>query len=276
MPSLEIQFADFALWQRQWLTEEVLRRQVDWWVNRLEGMRLGPAVPFDRIPSEPSRQISSVVFTVPPETHQLLQHLARATQSSVFIVCAAAVSSLFSRHSGITDVLLSTTLSGRRRAEFESMISMFAGIGRIRTDVSGDPAFDDVVGRVRSHVLGMFENQDVPFMRVRQELLPDFPTGWLEVASTLPVELAYFPISRRVHDHELYFRGQLHPLSVTLLDDGSCIRASLNYKVAFYHEATIARLAEGLQAVLDAAGREPGLRLSQLPLRRAAPEHAVS
>ncbi len=276
LPPLEIQFADFALWQRRWLTEEDLGTQVDWWVERLSGMPLGPAVPFDRIPSEPSRRISSLSLTVPPESYEVIQHLARATQSSVFIVCAAAVSSLFSRHSGVTDVLLSTTLSGRQRAELEPMISMFAGIGRVRADLSGDPTFEAVVGRVRSHVLGMFEHQDVPFMRVRQKLLPDFPSGWLEVASTLPVELAYFPSPWGVDHHELYFRGQLHPLSVTLLDDGTQIRATLSYKVAFYDEATIVRLAEGLQAILDAVGADPGLPLSHLPVRRAAPDHALS
>ncbi|MEO5680212.1 MAG: amino acid adenylation domain-containing protein [Acidimicrobiales bacterium] len=273
---LDVQFADFARWQRQWLTEPVLQSQVDWWAEALADMPLGPAVPFDRMPTAPSRQISSVGFTVPADAYQALQRLARATGSSAFIVCAAAVTSVLSRRAGTTDVVLSTTLSGRQRAELEPLISMFAGISRVRTDVSGDPTFTEVVGRVRAGVLGMFEHQDVPFMRVRQKLMPGFPTGWLEVASVLPTELAYFPTMGRVDDYELFFRGQLHPLSVTLLDDGTELRADLTYKVAFYDDATIRGLAAGLQATLRAATADPSLRLSQLPVRRPAADRAIS
>ncbi len=269
LPPLDIQFADYALWQREWVTEASLGAQVDWWVQALQGMPLGPALPFDRIPVEPSRRISSTSFTVPAATYQVLQRLARSSHSSLFTVCAAAVSSVLRRLGGPSDVMLSTTLSGRQHSELESLICMFAGVGRVRTDVSGNPMFTEVLDRARTSILGMFEHQDVPFFRVRRRLLPDFPKGWLEVASTLPTELAYFPAGPGSQGYELFFRGQLHPLSITLLDDGTELRAQLSYKLAFYDEATIASLAEGLQAVLETVGHEPHLRLSNLPLERA-------
>ncbi len=270
LPPLKIQFADFALWQRGWLTEETLNAQVEWWVQALDGVPRGPTLPFDRIPREPSRRISSTSFTVPSATYQVLQRLARRSHSSLFTVCAAAVSSVLSRLGGPSDVVLSTTLSGRQHSELEGLICMFAGVGRVRTDVSGDPTFTEVVERARTSILGMFENQDVPFFRVRQRLLPDFPSGPLEVASTLPTELAYFPSGPGSQGYELFFRGQLHPLSITLLDDGTELRAQLSYKVAFYDEATIARLADGLRAVLRTVGEEPHIRLSDLPVEQRA------
>ncbi len=267
LPPLEVQFADYAVWQRSWLTDEVLRSQLEWWATTLAGMPLGPAVAFDRVPTEPSRRIARQDLTVPSATRELLQQLARDSQSSVFIVCTAAVQALLSRCGGMTDVVLSTTLNGRHRAELEGLLSMFAGMGRIRTDLSGDPPFTEVVRRARASVLGLFEHQDIPFLRVRQALLPDFPTDGPQVAAALPIELGYFHTpSSPQPEVELFFRGQLHPLSVTLLDDGAQIRAELSYKEAFYDEATISRLAEGLAAVLEAVGRQPSLRLSLLPV----------
>ena len=271
LPALEIQFADYALWQRRWLTEEVQQAQIDWWADALAGMPLGPALPFDRIPSEPARRVASVGFTVPFETYQSLQRLARITHSSLFTVCCAAVSSVLGRLAGVTDVVLSTTLSGRQRAELQSLICMFAGIGRVRVDLAGEPTFEEVVRRSRTSVLGMFEHQDVPFLRVRQRVLPDFPTGWLDVARTLPVELAYFPVQPDVEGHELFFRGQLHPLSVTLLDDGREIRANLGYKLDFYDPSTVERVADGLRAVLEAVATDPALPLTELPVAVSRP-----
>lgn len=176
-------------------TDERLQAQLGYWKGKLAGMPLGPAVPFDRQPETPTRRIAKRSLTVGPEIYQGLESLARATRSTVFIVCAAATSGIFSRFGGLTDILLSTTLSGRQRAELEGLIGMFAGMSRIRIDLSGNPTFEEAVERTRETVLGMFENQDIPFMRVRHAVAPDFPTGGLKLSLSLPNELAYFRIA---------------------------------------------------------------------------------
>ena len=266
LPPLPVQFADFALWQRQWLTEEVCQAQLEWWRTALDGMPLGPAIDFDHVPTAPTRRIASRPLDVPPATYRSLQQLARATSGSVFIVCVAAVEAVLSRMGGKTDIVLSTTLSGRSRVELEGLISMFAGVGRIRTDVSGDPSFTELIGRARASVLGLFEHQDVPFMRVRRALLPEFPADGLGVASAVPVELAYFRAPATEGAAELFFRGQLHPLSVTLHDDGERLRGQISYKTDFYDERTILRLERGIMAVLGSAPGNPARRLSELPI----------
>lgn len=170
-------------------------------------------------------------------------------------------------------------MSGRNRVELEGVLGTFSGIGRIRTDLSGDPSLDEIVVRTRSHVLGMFANQDVPFMRVRQALLPDFPSKGLELAAALPVELGYFrttcdpwdpPVAgqrpgRNSDDQSLFFRGQLHPLSITLTDDGNEISGRLSYKLDFYRPETIDGLAAAVEGVLDAIGMDRSKRWSELP-----------
>jgi non-ribosomal peptide synthetase component F len=158
---------------------------------------------------------------------------------------------------------MSTTLSGRNRAELEDLVGMFSGIGRLRTDLSGDPAFAEVVVRSRDRVLGMFENQDVPFMRVRRALLPDFPTGGVALAAALPVEFQYFHTG---DDQELFFRGQLHPLSLTVLDEGARLTGTWSYKLDFYEPSTVDRLAADLERLLAAVAADPSLRFSDLPV----------
>ncbi|HEX8770501.1 MAG TPA: condensation domain-containing protein, partial [Acidimicrobiales bacterium] len=118
---LEVQFADFAVWQRRWFTDDVSRRQLEWWAKTLEGAPLGPALEFDRYPTTPSRRIRSRAVTVPALTRQRLEEVARANHTTVFAVAAAGVQAVLSRLGGLPDIVLSTTLSGRRWAQLEGL-----------------------------------------------------------------------------------------------------------------------------------------------------------
>ena len=278
---LPVQYADFALWQRRWLTPERLHAQLDYWKEKLAGMPLGPAVPFDHLPTTPTRRLGSAAFQVPPPLYRSLEALARSSQATTFVVCVAALQALASAHSGQRDVVLSTTLSGRHRAELEGLIGFFAGVGRLRTDLSGDPTFAEALARARATVLGLFDHQDIPFRTVREALVPDFPRQETAVslAAVLPTEIHYV---RAAHDEwvpgatwverppphpgttEMYLRGHLHPLSVTFVDDGEEMWGELHYKLDFYDGATIERLARGLERLLAAVAAEPDLPLSKL------------
>lgn len=286
---LPVQYADFAIWQRRWLTEDRQQAQLAYWKNKLRGMPLGPAVPLDGIPTVPTRRIAARDLAVAAETYGQLKDLARSSRSTMFIVAAAAVKSVLSVVGGLTDIVVSTTLSGRQRAELEGVIGVFAGIGRVRTDLSGDPTFEQVVLRTRESVLGLFEHQDVPFMRVREALLPGFPTSGRSAGdgmspgshplAVLPVDLQYFHtgqdgwapglgvVERPGPDKgpdELFFRGQLHPLGITLLDDGTQLWGEVTYKTDFYAEQTIERLASGLEQALEAVASRPSMPLRGL------------
>ncbi len=263
LPPLAVQFADFALWQRTHVTEAVLARQLAWWTEVLAGVPTGPAVAVDHLPVTPTRRVSSRRFAVGAATRAGLEDVARATGGTLFTLTAAATAAVLSRIGGETDVVLSTTVSGRTRAELEGLVGMFSGMSRIRVDTSGDPPFTVLAARARQWVLGMFEHQDVPFLRVRRAVQPDFPTGGRAVAAALPVELQYF---HGGGDQEFFFRGQLHPLSVTFQDDGTDLAGELRWKLDFYEGATVERLASSLEAVLRAVAADPSLRLSALPV----------
>ena len=281
---LALQYPDFALWQRSAITEERLQSQLAYWSRKLAGLPSGPTVPFDRVPQRPSRRIVAQPLTVAPEVYTAMQRLARATRATVFVVTVAAVQALFSRAGDATDVVLSTTLSGRQNADVDGLIGCFHGVGRIRTDLSGDPTFEEVVDRARESVIGLLSHQDIPFMRVRQAVLGDLPSGGPALLAAVPVELQYF---HTAHDEwapgtavverpgpdkgpdDLFFRGHLHPLHVAFLDDGTRLWGQFSYKVDFYDEQTIRRLAEGLARLLAAVTEDPELALSELPVRPA-------
>jgi len=279
--SLAVQYPDFALWQRGWVTEERLRAQLGYWTQKLAGLPSGPAIPFDRIPERPSRRIVVQPLAVPPDVYAGMRSLARARRATAFVITVAAVEALFSRAGEVTDVVLSTTLSGRQRAEVDGLIGCFHGVGRIRTDLSGNPTFAEVVDRARESVIGLLEHQDIPFMRVRRAVLGDLPASGPALLAAVPVELQYF---HTAHDEwtpgtgvverpgpdagpdDLFFRGHLHPLQVAFLDDGAELWGHFSYKMDFYDAETIRRLAGGLLALLAAATEDPGLRLSELPV----------
>lgn len=283
LPPLAVRYSDFACWQRDQITGEQLAAQLDYWRRTLAGAPLGPALPFDHVPADPTRRLRSQPVHIGRERRRALAGLASTAGASVFIVCVAAVAGLLSRLGDASDIMLSTTLSGRRRAELEGVIGTFAGTGRIRTDLSGDPSFAEAVARARGSVLGLFEHQDIPFSRVREAVLPELAAsrGAGPPLALLPVDLQYFRaapdrwqpgagvIERPGPDRgpdELYFRGQLHPLSITLLDDGGELWGDVVYKADFYHDATVARLVSGLGQLLGSALADPWRRLSSMEI----------
>jgi amino acid adenylation domain-containing protein len=280
---LAVQYPDFALWQRRWLTPERLDRQLEYWRRALAGMPLGPAVPFDRVPDAPTRRLAAIPVTVGPSAYRSLAELARRSGASVFMACVAIVSSLLSHTGGTDDVVLSTTLSGRRRAELEGVIGNFAATGRLRTDLSGDPSFGEALARARDAVIGLLDHQDIPFFRVRAAVLPDLARrrGPRPPLALLPTDFQYFRTSARSWvpgasvverpgpepgPDELFFRGQLHPLSIALFDDGTQLWGELVYKLDFYDAATIEALASGLESLAGSVAAHPDLPLSRLPV----------
>ncbi len=278
---LPLQYSDFAVWQRRTMSEDKLASQLDYWREALQEMPLGPCVPFDRLPESPGRRVERHWFTLAPGTSQAVRHLARRAHASSFVVCVAAAQALFSRIGGLTDIVLSTTMSGRQHREVDRVIGMFAGVGRVRTSLVGDPTFETILARARDSVLGLFEHQDVPFLRIREHLFPDFPglKDPVALAAALPVELLYFHVSTQGGTpgsalvrrggagnlDEVFFRGQLHPLSLTFLDEGERLSGWFSYK-HFYDDTTVARLSEGLTAIFSAVTVNPLLRLSELPV----------
>ncbi|HEX3529426.1 MAG TPA: condensation domain-containing protein, partial [Thermoanaerobaculia bacterium] len=166
LPELPIQYADFAVWQRSWLSGAVLEKQLIYWRDRLAGAPPAIDLPLDRQrPPRPTGNGAKVIFALEPEISERLRALARQEGGTLFMVLLAGLYALLARTSGQDDVLAGTTVANRTRPETEGLIGFFVNTLVLRGDVSGAPSFAGLLGRVRETALLSYMHQDLPFER---------------------------------------------------------------------------------------------------------------
>ncbi len=179
LPDLPIHYADFAHWQRQWLSGDVLERQRHYWKQRLAGSPSLLPLPTDRPrPPNPSHAGSTVPFNVPAALVSRLQALGSPTQSTLFMVLCAAFNVLLARYADQTDICIGTPIANRNRGDIEELIGFFVNTLVLRTqvDLAGD--FHTLLRQVRQHMLDAYAHQDVPFEQLVEVLQPERNTSY--------------------------------------------------------------------------------------------------
>jgi amino acid adenylation domain-containing protein len=272
LPELEVQYADYALWQREWLQGEVLERQLSYWREQLSGMSAALELPTDRPrPATPSYKGARQPLVLSSELSASLVALGRREGVTLYMVLLAALQVVLSRWSGQDDIAVGSPIAGRTHRKMEGLIGFFLNTLVMRTDLSGDPTFLELLERVKKTALGAYTHQDLPFEKLVAELRPERDLSrqaLFQVMLTLqnmPMSslqlpgLAWKPVPPTVVTSKF-------DLSVEFFEGAAGLRGSVEYATDLFDDATIERLIVNFKTLLEGVVADADRAISELPL----------
>lgn len=270
LAELPVQYADFAEWQREWLAQGNLERQLQYWKQQLGGELPVLELPTDKV-RPPRQSFRGAVrrFVLSAELSAAIKSLGRQEGATLFMTLLAAFQTLLHRYTNQTDILLGTGIANRNRAELESLIGFFVNTLVLRTDFSGRPTFRELLGRVRDLTLAAYAHQDLPFERVVEELQParDLSRNPIfQVSFALqnaPLEELELPgLALRTQDFESLTTR--FDLECHVWDEAGGLQGFLFYSTDLFAAATIERLLAHYERLLEAVVANPDQRVSEI------------
>ncbi|MCP4663549.1 MAG: amino acid adenylation domain-containing protein, partial [bacterium] len=288
LPEIEVQYADFAVWQRQWLCGEVLEAQLGYWRSQLTGV---PALelPCDRPrPAVQSFRGAVAEFLLPAELHRRLRALGEERGITLFMTLLAGFQVLLGRYAGQRDFAVGTPVANRNRAETEGLIGFFVNTLVLRADLSGaaedrEPTFAQLLARVREVALGAYAHQDLPFEKLVEELEPERNLARNPLIQVL-FAMHYAPPTIRELEPGLTVmldgvgtEQAKFDLTLSLYEgegeDG--LTGAVEYSTDLFDATTLRRLVGHLESLVEGTVADPGKRLSELPWLRAAEQRQL-
>jgi amino acid adenylation domain-containing protein len=275
LPELPLQYVDYALWQRELLDSEQLRKQLAYWTERLSGRLPVLELPGDRPrPAVQSYRGETLRTTLPADVYEGVKRLSRQEGVTPFMTLLAALNTLLLRYSGQSDVIVGAGIANRGRQELESLIGFFVNTLALRNDLSGNPTFRELLARVRDVTLGAYSNQDLPIERLIEDL-------------DLGRSLSHHPLFQVM----LFFQNfpsedsRLSGLTLSPVDfdqinpgtarsdvtvfaneiDGDLV-LFFEYATDLFDETTIVAFSQHLQQLLRSVIAEPSQRLGELEI----------
>src|SRR5215212_8316317 len=258
LQELPVQYADYAVWQRDYLRGEVLNAQVEYWRERLTGAAPVLDLPADRVrPAVQSYRGAAARFEVSREVSEGLKELGQREGVTLFMTLLAAFKVLLYRYTGQEDIVVGSPIAGRTRAEVEHLIGFFVNTLVLRTDLSGGPTFRELLGRVRETALGAYAHQDVPFEKLVEELQPE------RDMSHTPLFQVLFVLQNALRDELELPNLELHPLEVNsekakfdlslfMTEQEQGLKGVFVYSTDLFEPETIERLLGHFRILLEA------------------------
>ena len=274
LPNLPIQYADFALWQREWLQGEVLEKQLNYWGTQLADLPT-LQLPTDRSrPSVQSHQGAYETLQLPFRLTSSLRQLGRREGATLFMVLLAGFGALLHRYSGQEDIVIGSPIANRNRSEIEGLIGFFVNTQVLRVDYGDEPTFREILGRVREVALEAFAHQDLPFEMLVERLQPD------RDLSRNPLFQVTFQLlntpgmtesgSQSQNSAPVATRGtSIFDLAFTLVEQAGALIGGIEYSTDLFDAETIQRLAAHYHRLLETAVAAPDKPIWSLPLLTA-------
>ncbi|HYJ80694.1 MAG TPA: amino acid adenylation domain-containing protein, partial [Longimicrobiaceae bacterium] len=284
-----IQYADFAVWQREWMASPDAREQLDWWRRRLQGVPPVLELPADRPrPAAMSFRGHGYRLRLPAELYRAADEYSRARGVTVFMTLFAAFQALLHRYTGAEDFCVGSGVAGRRMREAEDLIGMVVNTIPIRADLGGDPAFEELVGRVRDASVDAYAHQEVPFARIVEAVHPERSRGHLPVFQVAfsfhhaPYPELRLPGATLAVEEGLGNESAKFDLNVVVIPraqqgagDADEVVMIWEWAEDLFDPSTVRRMVDHFETLLADALADPGARVSRLRLLPDAEERAA-
>ena len=269
LPELEVQYADYAVWQRNWLKNDVLEQQVAYWRARLAGAPPVLQLPADRPrPEKPTFRGTIYRSLLPPSLAESVRVLSRQQGCTTFMTMLAGFQTVVAHCTGSRDIVLGTDLANRSSVQTEALIGFFVNLLALRADLSGDPTFAELMARDREVALGAYAHQDVPFDKLVEQLQPERSLSHNPLVQVLFVQqntprstMAMGGLKMKWEQMEVLSKFDL-AVFVAETNEGTVNQWA--YSAELFDPPTIARMAGLYQLVLEKATANPALRLSEI------------
>ncbi|HEY0543784.1 MAG TPA: condensation domain-containing protein, partial [Pyrinomonadaceae bacterium] len=278
LPELPIQYADFAQWQRDWLQGRRLDEQLDYWRRQLAG---APPV-LELLTDRPRPQVQNfrgayIHFRLSERLSEELKALCQQEGVTLFMLMLTAFQTLLYRYTSQTDIVVGTPIAGRNRSETEALIGFFINTLVLRTDLSGNPGFRELLGRVQEVALGAYAHQDVPFEQLVEELQPERDLSHMPLVQVLfawqntpeaSLDLPGLTLSGIESDNGT----SRFDLNLNAWETEQSITGFLRYRSELFDAASIERFLGHFQNLLAAIVLNPDRRIDELKLLTPAEE----
>lgn len=269
---LQIQYADFADWQRDYLSGDRLKTHLDYWRQKLEGIPPLLALPTDRPrPAIQTFKGKTTRFMLSAELTQQLKALSQQSQSTLFMTLLSAFSILLARYTHSEDIVIGSPIANRQQRELEPLIGCFVNTLVLRAQLKGNPTFEEVLAQVRQTALEAYERQDLPFERLVEELQPErslshsplfqvmFILQNTPKAARSLVGLDMTPIKRKKTVAKF-------DLTLAMTERKEGLSGSFEYNSDLFDSATIDRAIGHFQTLLEGIACNPKQPISELPI----------
>jgi amino acid adenylation domain-containing protein len=277
LPELKVQYADYAVWQRQRLQGEAIERELEFWKEQLTGAPPLLALPTDRRrPPVQTYRGAAEPFRLSPGISQRLKALSQQRGTTMFMLLLAAFQTFLHRYTHQEDIVVGTTVANRERLEIEPLIGFFVNMLALRANLSGNPRFTDLLDQVRETTLGAYAHQGTPFEQLVQELQPKRNSGYL------PLFQAMFTFQNQPTLRDLTlsgltpsvplkeFKTSLCDLLVDMHESNEGLRGEVQYNLDLFDRATVVQMVEHFRNLLEGIATDPETRLSELPMLSVA------
>ena len=281
LPELAIQYADFAVWQRHWMDSGVMEQQLSYWRQQLAGAPDTLALPTDRPrPADPTYFGTTERALFPRNLTDKLNLLSRSEGCTLAMTLLAAYQTLLFRYTHEEDIVVGSPIAGRNRSEIEDLIGFFVNTLVMRTDLSGDPSFRELLRRVRTVALGAYANQDLPFEKLVEALHPNRDLGraplfhvWfaMQNAPRSTFELSGLELkSTDVHNGTSKF-----DLGLFLVEKPEGLSCTVEYSTELFDSHTVTNLLAHFRVLLESIAENPDQRISELTILTAEQSHQL-